>query len=78
MADSNGISGGIGFMGALLILFIGLKLGGVIDWPWLWVLAPAWWSIAFAMAVCTIVCVVAVTLTAIDSFNSRRRRRRGW
>ena len=24
------------------ILFIALKLTGVIAWPWLWVLAPLW------------------------------------
>lgn len=35
-------SGGIGFAGALTLLFIGLKLGGVITWSWLWVLAPLW------------------------------------
>lgn len=40
--DTN--SGGIGFTGLLTLLFIGLKLAGVIDWPWLWVLSPAWIS----------------------------------
>ena len=38
--DTN--SGGIGFTGLLTLLFIGLKLAGVIDWPWLWVLSPLW------------------------------------
>ena len=33
-------SGGIGFCGALTILFIGLKLGNVINWSWWWVLSP--------------------------------------
>ena len=32
--------GSINFSGALTILFIGLKLGHVIDWPWIWVLSP--------------------------------------
>ena len=40
--DTN--NGGIGFTGLLTLLFIGLKLAGVIDWPWLWVLSPAWIS----------------------------------
>lgn len=46
MADSSS-SGGVGFTGLLTILFIGLKLGGVINWSWLWVLSPLWigWSI---------------------------------
>ena len=42
--EKNTNSGGIGFTGLLTLLFIGLKLVGVIDWPWLWVLSPAWIS----------------------------------
>lgn len=30
------------FADLLLILFIGLKLAGVINWSWIWVLAPMW------------------------------------
>ena len=26
----------------LLVLFIGLKLGNVIEWAWIWVLSPLW------------------------------------
>ena len=33
---------GIGFTGALQILFIALKLTDNIDWSWRWVLAPTW------------------------------------
>lgn len=32
----------VGFLGLLTILFIGLKLGEVIAWSWVWVLAPLW------------------------------------
>lgn len=39
---SSQTNGGIGFCGLLAILFIGLKLGGVISWSWLWVLSPLW------------------------------------
>ena len=35
-------SGGIGFTGTLTIVFIVLKLTGVIDWAWKWVLCPIW------------------------------------
>jgi len=35
-------SGGIGFAGLLTILFIALKLTGVITWSWVWVLSPLW------------------------------------
>jgi hypothetical protein len=32
----------IGFFGLLTIVFVTLKLIGVIDWAWVWVLAPFW------------------------------------
>lgn len=35
-------SRGVKFADLLLILFIGLKLAGVINWSWVWVLAPMW------------------------------------
>ena len=35
-------SGGIGFLGLLGIVFIVLKLTGVINWSWWWILAPLW------------------------------------
>ena len=35
-------SGGVGFTGLLTILFIALKLTGVISWSWWWVLSPVW------------------------------------
>jgi ABC-type antimicrobial peptide transport system permease subunit len=52
-------SGGIGFTGALTILFIGLKLGHVIAWSWWWVLSPLWIGFAVAVAVLLVVLVVA-------------------
>lgn len=30
----------------LVVLFIALKLCGVIDWSWVWVLAPLWIPLA--------------------------------
>lgn len=35
-------SGGIGLGGALVIVFVTLKLCNVIDWSWWWVLSPIW------------------------------------
>ena len=39
---SNSKSVGLGFCDVLLIVFIVLKLIGVINWSWGWVLAPPW------------------------------------
>jgi hypothetical protein len=41
-AGSSSSSSGIGFLGALAILFIALKLTGCIEWSWWLVLAPIW------------------------------------
>ena len=32
----------VGLPGLLLVVFIVLKLTGVIAWSWLWVLSPLW------------------------------------
>jgi hypothetical protein len=39
------------FIIGLTLLFIGLKLSGMIDWSWWWVLAPLWGSFALLAAV---------------------------
>lgn len=36
--------GGLGIVSILTIVFIVLKLSGVIKWPWIWVLSPIWIS----------------------------------
>ena len=48
-------SSGIGFSGLLAILFITLKLTGVIAWSWWWVLAPIW--ITFVMVVLVLIVI---------------------
>lgn len=50
-SSSSHSGGGIGFAGLLTILFIALKLTHVIDWSWLWVLAPMWISVAIVLAI---------------------------
>ena len=45
------VSGGIGFSGLLTIVFIVLKLCGVINWSWIWVFSPMWISAALCVAI---------------------------
>lgn len=47
----NNNHGGISFSGALTLIFIVLKLCGVIDWSWLWVLSPIWLSFLIVIAI---------------------------
>lgn len=65
-AQSSSSSGGIGFAGALTLLFVGLKLGHVIDWSWWWVLSPIWISFCIA-AVVMLAILGAVAVKAIKS-----------
>ena len=50
--------GGIGFFTLLALLFIGLKLGKVIDWSWWWILAPIWIPIALGLILIIIFTII--------------------
>ena len=56
--DNSSKSGGIGFIGVLQVAFIVLKLCKVIDWGWIWVLAPAWINIII-IGLCIVICALA-------------------
>lgn len=53
--------GGLGFCSALALLFIALKLCGVISWSWIWVLAPLWIGVALAL----LIAIIAIIVTFI-------------
>lgn len=57
----SGTSGGIGFCGLLTIVFIVLKLCHVIEWSWVWVLAPLWISIGISILI-LIICLVIMLI----------------
>ncbi len=40
--DKKVKSGGMGFLSVLTLILVVLKLTGLIDWPWIWVLSPVW------------------------------------
>jgi hypothetical protein len=55
-------SGGIGTLGLLGVVFVTLKLCGVIDWSWWWVTLPFWGGLAILaaiMAVCLVIFGIA-------------------
>ena len=49
----------IGPLSLLFILFVGLKLGGVIAWSWWWVASPIWVPIALFFIVIIIIFIIA-------------------
>ena len=52
----------------LTVLFVGLKLTGYINWPWIWVLAPAWAPIALAL---TLILLGASIYAILKLFEKR-------
>ncbi len=60
--SNNSSGGGIGFCGCLFLIFLTLKLVGVIDWSWWWVFAPFWVPVAAALAF-VVFCVLMACIT---------------
>lgn len=50
-SQQNTASGGVSTLGVIQIVFIILKLVGVIDWGWAIVLIPLWISIGATLVV---------------------------
>lgn len=57
MGDNKG---SIGFASLLCLVFIVLKLLGVITWSWLWVLSPIWISTIIAIALIIIYVLIKI------------------
>jgi len=60
MSDNNQRSGGISLMSGMFLLFLGLKLGKVIDWSWWWVTAPLWGGAALIVLIAIIVAILVL------------------
>lgn len=49
----------IGVTTLLFLLFLGLKLSGYIAWGWIWVTAPLWIPMVFAILLLSVLGLVA-------------------
>lgn len=65
--NKNSSTGGMGCLGFLSVLlgvaFIVLKLVGVIEWSWVWVLAPIWIYAAATLLIIIVVVILAVLVS---------------
>jgi len=57
-SSSSSASGGTSISGLLGVLFVGLKLTGFIDWPWLWVLSPFWIPLVIVLGVLVVLGII--------------------
>lgn len=73
--SSSTSGGGVGFATLLGLLFIGLKLGHVIDWSWWWVLAPFWAGLAlFAAAMVVLALIAGFAAIGVAIADSRKEK----
>lgn len=57
--NNNSNSGGVGLLTVLTIVFVTLKLVGVIDWSWWWVLAPTWIPVVIVVAIFAVILIAS-------------------
>lgn len=71
MKDDNhktvraGSTGGLSFASVLTLIFIVLKLVGVINWSWFWVLSPIIFSVGLGILAIVFFLIVAVIIGVI-------------
>jgi hypothetical protein len=56
--DKIVVKSGTSLSTILTIIFVVLKLCGIIKWSWLWVLSPIWISWTLVLIVCIIVILI--------------------
>ncbi|MNP84202.1 hypothetical protein D3C76_1834110 [compost metagenome] len=59
-------SGSIGVLALLGVVFVTLKLCGVINWSWWWVTAPFWGGLALVAAIWLAAIVVIGIIKAFE------------
>ena len=64
--SSSTQSGGIGILGLLGVLFVGLKLAGIITWSWWYVTLPFWGGLALFLGIMAIVFIGALIVAAVS------------
>ena len=66
----------INFTALLTVLFIGLKLTGVIDWSWVWVLSPLWISTGAGITVLILIGAIKGIYSLVSNINHERKKKK--
>lgn len=59
----------------LFLVFLVLKLTGVITWSWWWVTAPLWAPVVLAVVVALVCVVLALIAAAKEEYADRKKQR---
>jgi len=63
------VSFNVNLTGILFVVFLVLKLTGVIDWSWWWITAPLWIGIASWIVILLIVLLIIFIAYIISEIN---------
>lgn len=58
--NNNNHSSGLGLSSVLTIVFVVLKLVGVINWSWIWVLSPIWIDLILVVLLIIGLCIYEI------------------
>ena len=64
--SSSTQSGGVGILGLLGVLFVGLKLAGIITWSWWYVTLPFWGGLALVLGILLVVFIGALIVALVN------------
>lgn len=74
MSESSSKDGS-NLLGLLGIVFVTLKLCGVIDWSWWWVTAPFWGGLALALLIMLVALICTLVAAAISEAKFKKIRK---
>lgn len=75
-SETSGGNISISFGGLLALVFITLKLTGVIAWSWWWVLSPLWLPLTIYLGILLLFAVIGGAVVGVLSFMDRYKERR--
>ena len=76
--NNNSSSSGLGLSSVLTIIFVVLKLVGVINWSWRWILAPTWISVILWLILVVILAIYEVQEAKKYDWIYHKRKNDKW
>ena len=64
---------GTGFFSLMFLMFLGLKISGMIDWNWWWVFAPIWVPLLVGAAIIGIMFVVLAITAGVKNGRTNKK-----
>jgi len=65
-------SSGTSLTTLLTVLFVALKLTGVIHWSWWWVLSPIWISFGLFIVIIVVLLLIALLVGALSVWFDKK------